>query len=207
MDWFDSPSPSRLRLDLENNTGRWSLLALFNWEDRPVDRRLRLEEYFSDRSPFPPGDRGEGAGAASEFYLRRFWQPDGANRVLRLAAGAVLEIAAMPPHSVALFAARSIQPGQPQYLGSDLHISQGLEVAEWEVSGFSSRSSAAGQPVRVRLRLERPGRAAGRFHLALPCSPRHATMDGQPLQWTPCDGGCYAFQVEFFQATTIVIEF
>lgn len=187
--WLDAPFPPRLRLDLKNAAGEWSLLALFNWEDRGRDMVLKPADYFTARSPFP------WQGPEGQLYLRRFWQADQAAGVHRLSANAALPIEAMPPHSVALFAARPVRLGEAQYLGSDLHISQGLELAEWQA-----------QDQLVRLRLQRPGRAAGRVYLALPAPPRRIVLDGQPLQAQSCGLGCYAFSVEFVKSGDLIVE-
>jgi len=37
LDWLDSPTPRRMRLDLDGAAGPWHLLALFNWEDHSQD--------------------------------------------------------------------------------------------------------------------------------------------------------------------------
>jgi alpha-galactosidase len=44
IDWFDSPRPARVRLDLNSSGQNWYLAALINWEDRffPPGRELSL---------------------------------------------------------------------------------------------------------------------------------------------------------------------
>lgn len=185
LDWFDAANPSRLRLDLDNGTGRWSLLALLNWEDSPRDMALRLEDF-----DLHPADSPSGS-----FWARRFWQPQAAPRVESLLAPQSLPLGAMPAHSVALFAVRPRLDGAPQYLGSDLHISQGLEVAHWDW-----QEGATGT---LRLRLERPGRAAGRIFLSLPAAPAQAHLNETPLSWQACGEGCYVFDVQFDQAAQV----
>jgi hypothetical protein len=38
----------------------------------------------------------------------------------------------IPPHGVRLFAVRQVHPDRPAFLGSTLHMSQGLEVGQWQ---------------------------------------------------------------------------
>jgi len=196
LDWFDDSEPGRLRLDLENATGRWHLLALFNWRDNPQDMALRLEDFGLEAADSPSG----------RFWARRFWQPHAAPRVENLLHPS-LPLPAMPAHSVALFAVRPQQSGAPQYLGSDLHISQGLEVAGWDWEG---QAAPGGSPIgsrTLRLRLERPGRAAGRIFLSLPSPPVRAQMDGAPLTGQALGEGGYAFEVTFDQSAQVDLTF
>ncbi|MBN1145925.1 MAG: alpha-galactosidase [Anaerolineales bacterium] len=176
LDWFDAATPARLRLDLENESGAWRLLALFNWADQPREMGLCLEDHQLDRG---------------EYWAREFWS----GRVWRF-SGDELPLGCLPAHGVALLAVRRITAGQPQYLGSDLHLSQGLEVTAW------SWEAAAGE---LRLRLERPGRARGLIDLALPNPPRRAVLDGAPLAWTSLNEGCYRFPIEFERCAALEI--
>lgn len=175
-DLFDSPTPRRLRLDLEGATGSWSLLAAFNWEDRPRDLTLRLEEY-----GLAPG----GACRAREFWRGQNLPVD----------GGALRFPQVAAHGVVLVAVRARLEGRPQYLGSSLHISQGLEVAGWE-PGLDS----------LRLALGRPGRASGEIDLALPSTPRSARLGDQPLSWKDLGEGCWRFEVAFTGRADVVVE-
>jgi alpha-galactosidase len=167
-DWLDAATPTRLRLDLESESGSWRLLALFNWADQPREMTLRLAEYQLDEG---------------EYWAREFWS----GRVRRF-SGDELALEALPAHGAALLAVRRSLPDQPQYLGSDLHVSQGLEATAWEWGGDA---------LELRLRLERPGRAQGHIDLALPSPPKRATLEGAPLSWIELEEGCYRFTVEF----------
>jgi len=114
MDLFDSQNPSRLRLDMEGAVGKWHLLACFNWKDNDSDTALVLDEF----------DLTEGDYYFRSFWDDRVWQTDG-NRTIF--SGMILS------HGVLLLAARKIEKSPAAYLGSDLHISQGLEITSWNV--------------------------------------------------------------------------
>ncbi len=88
-------------------------------------------------------------------------------------------------------------PGQPQYLGSDLHISQGLEVTAWDAG-----------PGRLELRLERPGHAQGEIVLYLPQPPTDVSLDGQPIAWQALESkGCYRVEVAFERHASLKIDY
>jgi alpha-galactosidase len=168
MDWFDSSTPHRVRLDLENASGAWHLLADFNWDDEARDIRLRLVDYDLD-----PG---------TVYLAREFWS----GKTQRIMGGSA-EFTNVPAHGVILLAVRECLPGQPQYMGGSLHISQGMEVAGW-------KTKADG----LGLRIVRPGHAGGEVVLALPNPPAQVLLDEKPAIWRASDvEGCYHVQVRF----------
>lgn len=149
LDWFDQPTPSLLQVDLAGATGQWSLLALFNWQDKPASKVLRLNQTYLD--PLKP------------YLAREFWT----GRIYQIHDGQ-LTIDEIPAHGVCLLAVRRLHPHRPIYLGSDLHISQGLEVGEWH-AGRSELS----------FRLDRPGQVQGILDLYLPRPPQRVTCGDQ----------------------------
>jgi alpha-galactosidase len=177
LDWLDSKTPRRLRLDLQNASGAWHLLARFNWKDQVRDLTVRLEEFDLD----PQAD----------YFAREFWSSE----LYRVSAG-TLSVQQVPAHGVALLAVRQIQESQPQYLGSDLHISQGLEVVGWQPA-----------PGGLSLSLRRPGEARGHFDLSLPQPPKRAVWEGLPVDWEWIAGRGCRFQVAFDASGTLKIEY
>jgi len=176
LDWFDAATPSRLRLDLENPTGLWHLLALFNWGDDPQDITVNLREFGLD-----PG----GTCYASEFWSRKLH---------RMTRGKLLR-ERIPAHGVLLYAVRSLDPDQPQYLGSDLHISQGLEVAKWKATRR-----------RLKLTLQRPGSLQGSLALALPKPLKKCLLDDQPCSGKMIQEGVYHFDLDFHGSTSLTLQ-
>ncbi|MBU0510749.1 MAG: alpha-galactosidase, partial [Chloroflexi bacterium] len=164
LDWFDSATPRLLRLDLENVTGVWHLLAIFNWDDKPAGARLPLEKFDLD----PDGD----------YFARSFW--DGTTARI---GGGVLTLRGIPAHGVRLLSLRRMGA---VYLGSDLHISQGLEVTQWVES-----------PSNLRVRLERPGKARGEIEVALPRPPDKVVLNQKPVACQSAGQGRYRIPVEF----------
>ncbi len=176
LDWFDASMPCRLRLDLDNCTGTWHLLALFNWQDRPVDLQLDLGEF--DLAP------------VTSYYASRFW-----NEQIFLVDNEGVTFNQVPAHGVVLLALRDGNCEASQLVGSNLHISQGLEVVEW----IHKENS-------VELQLERPGAAQGYLTLKLPKPPMQAALDGHSIAWTEPIAGCYRFSLEFFLNAKLQID-
>jgi hypothetical protein len=94
-----------------------------------------------------------------------------------------------------LLAVRPLISGQPQYLGSDLHITQGMEVVSWKITAR-----------RVAVKLERPGNAQGSVLLSLPKPPKKALLDGQDCPWQPIQEGIYKFSVKFDRTATLILH-
>ncbi len=178
LDWFDAPMPKLLRLDLENCTGSWHLLAIFNWEDKPQDFSLSLEKF--DLDP-------------KQAYLSHsFWQGDSG-----LISDGSLVLSGIPPHGVRLLSLRPKPKDSPVYLGSNLHISQGAEVTQWSATNTEG----------VRLQLDRPGKSQGEIELYLPNIPQRATLNQQEIAWQKSGKDCcYTFSVIFEQTAELEIE-
>lgn len=176
LEWFDLETPSRLRLDMDNPSGEWHLLAYINWDDEPQDITVNLREFGLDTHLI--------------YIAREFWT----QKTHRMARGKLLRERLLP-HDTLLLSIRPLISGQPQYLGSDLHISQGLEVAAWKTTAR-----------RVSLKLKRPGDADGSVLLSLPKPPKKARLDDQDCSWQTVQEGIYRFPVKFQQAATLILH-
>ncbi len=165
--WFDSSTPERLQLNLNGECGSWSLLALFNWENKPCDLAFNVKDFYLD--------------VQAGYLARSFW--DG--QVFRIQNGSSI-FRSVPAHGVVLLALRANRISPAQYLGSDLHISQGMEVSSWNAS-----------PQGVALTLNRPGSAQGGIDLSLSGEPRQALLNGSAIQWEAKGESIYRFAVEF----------
>ncbi len=181
LDWLDEPMPRLLRLDLENETGPWYLLAIFNWDDQERDENIPLERF----------------GLDGEYFVRSFW--DG---IVDEARGGLLPLKHIPPHGVKLLALtpgtvgeRAVERGRALYLGSDLHISQGLEV-----KGFTADENS------LKLELHRPGHAQGQVDLHLPTTPREGMLNNLPMKWQSLPGHVYRLDVDFHAQAKIEIH-
>lgn len=177
LDWLDAATPRRVRLDLHGPVGTWRLLARFNWDDHPRDLLLRAADF---KLP---------AGA---YWMREFWSDQ-----LRLLPTGEWTFPAVLPHGCRLVALRACDPSTPQYLGSNLHISQGLEVSAWDWDA-SQRSLA--------FLIRRPGPAHGHVDLALPGSIQEAQVDGRPATWEKRSEGPVRLFVDLVDSLEVQIQ-
>lgn len=164
VDWFDSPFPSRLLLTLTGAAGEWCLLALINGKDRPQDFRMDLSS--------------TGLVGTPPFHIVDFWRGE-----YRQVATRWLDMADVPPHGAVLLAARPVSR-LPQWVGDTIHISQGLIVERWDVTGSHLVADLA---------LGHRGR--GTAFLALPAAPTEAFLDASTVAWSEAGDGVYAFDL------------
>ena len=177
LDWFDEPIPTLLRLDLENETGQWHLLAVFNWGDKPTEEQVLPLEQFDL--------------LAESYVARSFWTGES-----NCTQGGSLTLEPILAHGVCLL---SLTPdpgtGQPLYLGSDLHISQGLEVAQWSATNRE-----------VDFLLQRPGHAQGQVELHLASPPTQIILDNQDISWEQSGPEIYRIDVAFSHRARIEVK-
>ena len=177
MDWFDHPTPRLLKLDLVGATGRWHLLALFNWSDTNEHIHFNLNDFYLD--------------SQIEYIAREFWSGD----VYHIIDG-ILDIESIPPHGVVLLSVRPYRPYQPQYLGSDLHISQGLEISSWK-----------SKPNQIEIIVHRPGIDEGYIVISLPHAPHLAHIEDRELVWKLVKDNIYQFELQLKQYTNLSIRY
>ena len=176
VDWLDSSQPAHLRLDLQGAVGTWHLLAYVNWQDKAKDLRLHSSDF-----GLPNGT----------YWVRSFWDGevgwmDPLHPVTKTKT---------PPHGVVLLAVRKLNISLPQYLGSDLHFSQGMEVTEWEVSVSG-----------LRFRLDCGRKIAGQVDLCLPQQPKATRCDGKTVSWQQLREDVYRIPVAGVNGVVIEIE-
>jgi alpha-galactosidase len=176
LDLFDKSSPAYLRLDLDSPSGPYHLLAVINWKDKPQPFKLYPSEFNLERD--------------QQYIAREFWS----GRVMRT-EGDCFTFDNIPAHGVIMLALRTDQD-RPQYLGSDLHISQGLEVSTWQVAHE-----------RLVVGLTTVSERDGVIDLALPSAPRHVTLNDHPLEWKMVSDSIYRFPVELKGQDKLLILF
>ena len=167
IDLYDETSPQKVRLDLHGNQGTWHLCAQFNWGDRSIV------------APFNPEAFRLPGGA---YWWSSFW--DG--KTGTMSNEAAKPNRRIPPHGVSLIAIYPQQLDKVQFIGSSLHISQGIEVSHWH-SGLTA----------FQFSLELPRNAAGWFDLYLPRPPYSIVANDQPLPWQTLENKRYRFSTSF----------
>lgn len=165
LDWLDSSQPAHLRLDLQGAVGNWHLLAYVNWQDRAKDISLRTSDFHLSNAT---------------YWVRDFWEGQ-TGQMDELHPFFKGKVAA---HGVVLLAARKFNSSLPQYLGSDLHLSQGLEVIEWEVSVSG-----------LRFALDCGRELSGTVDLSLGSEPKMVYCNGKPIVWQQIGEDVFRFAV------------
>ncbi len=167
MDWFDSKTPAKLRLDLNGPIGPWHLLARFNWHNQPVSLGFAPQEFKLPET--------------STWWLREFWS----GTTGKMGPGMPFFFHDVPPHGVRVIAVRPVDVDQPAYLGSNVHLSQGLEIDQWQTT-----------PRVLNLRFNLTRRASGSVLLYLPWKPSNAFFNDNQIQPYPNQvSGIYSFNL------------
>jgi alpha-galactosidase len=177
IDWFDAHTPSKLQLDFTGKTGEWKIISLSNWKDHPQTLRVALNEFRMKRG---------------NYWLHSFWD----HRVWIASDAKPIQIENVPPHSTLVLAVRECKTSDACYLGSDLHISQGNEVAEWapRISG-------------VDIKFSLPRNAEGIVTLALPRAPKQAILEGKEITWESDAQQIFHFPIRFTKRAKLSIEY
>lgn len=177
LDWFDTHSPAHLRLDLENAAGKWHLLAFFNWSDSSERIILTSNDY-----QLPTG----------QYWVRSFWSNDfhAAGKNQPLFTGE------LPAHGCLLLAVRPVKKKIPQYLGSNLHFSQGMEVHRWQALDKS-----------LQFTLDLGRECEGTIDLHLPGKIKSVTCQGQPVEFRSLADHCIRLKVDLNPVTQIKINY
>lgn len=162
VDLFDEERPSILRLPVHTVNENWMLEAHINWEDKPVTTVLTAPE-------------GEG-----EVWMRSFWT----GQVGRMMPGTKMPMR-VPPHGVCLMAIRQAKPNEPVYIGSDLHISQGMEVASF-VADESS----------IEVMLSLPRTCSGEMVISTVKPVSEVLVEGKPTDWRDLGAGMAAVSIK-----------
>ena len=166
IDWMAPGTPSRLRVDLKGAVGTWHLVSYSNWKDQSLDVSLGCEAFNIKSEKY----------LVSSFLDSTSWRV-GENDMLF--SGNIL------PHATLLLAVRALQEGEGFYIGSNLHISQGLEIERFQIGEGE-----------LNLEFLRGKRLTGYIELSLPRMPRSAIYHGKTVKWIRTRHSSYRFFLE-----------
>lgn len=176
VDWFDSGMPSMLRLDQVNDSGEWHILTKFNWKGKSDDLTLSAEEY-----QLPAGD----------YWVSEFWT----GKTILVHEEERLWLEGIKAHGCAVTAWRKAMPGEAVYLGSDLHLSQGVEVVDWSTS-----------PKEIKATLRLPRNTEGRIKLWVPGEVHSVKVNEQTINAQTNADGVLSIPVVVDGFAHVVIE-
>jgi hypothetical protein len=149
LDLLEREMPELYQVPLRTDWAGWQLLLAGNWSDRPRERSLELERL--------------GLPAERPLHVFDFWE-----RTYFRHTGPRIELGRLAPHASRLLRLSPAEPAQPTacLVGDTLHITQGLEIANWEAAERSARITLhdLGRKVEGELWLHLPGaERAGRM--------------------------------------------
>jgi alpha-galactosidase len=177
LDWLDAETPVKLRLDLKGAAGEWHALAYFNWKDSPAEVSLRAADFHL------PG---------KDYFVRSFWD----QTVWQAESGKEIFKDSLPAHAVILLSVRKKIPSEPVYLGSNINISQGLEVSKWEY-----------KKDRLKVTIFPKRDVSAVVDIALPHIPKSAQFDRQPIENLCIAGNIYRFHFDVFHHGELLVNY
>ncbi len=172
-DLFTRYMPTQMGQTLQNSTGEWKLIALFNWEDQPADLTLKSSDWGLEMR---------------EYFMREFWSGE-----IALVKGQHI-FRQVPAHGVRLVALR--KPAPIAYLGSDLHLSQGIELKEWQLESG-----------KLEFKLDLGRAVEGNCYLQLPSVPTQVLQNGNLSEWKSVGGNIIQIPVKLQPECLIQIKF
>jgi alpha-galactosidase len=164
-DWGGESPPATAVLPMRGALGQWWVIGVFNWADRSADRLLDLRELTGERR---------------EFSVFSYWD----ERILQAEDGR-LRLAKIPAHGSVLLAIRPRGSGI-QYLGSNFHFTQGMEVTEWKARRGS---------LRAVLQLGRE--AEGALWISFPGDPARVVLNGDTVEPEHAGEGVWKIPTRF----------
>ncbi len=175
IDWADQLTPAKVRQDIHNASGDYHLISFTNWSNKQIHKYLDLKNYLL------PVDQ--------KWIVRSYWD----EKILIVEDGRIN--IDLPAHGTALFTLKLYKPGKPLYIGSDLHISQGMEVDRWE-------PTAEG----VDLSLKLPRSIEGSIYIWLP-RPAKALIGPDEIEVNRIDENIYQIRVSVKHKLDLQIQY
>jgi len=112
VDLLEEKRPRLLKTDLAGPIGKWSLLAIINWDDEEKHSEIPLEAF--------------GLNPSLDYHSVDYW-----NARYTFIHNRILDPGPIPAHGVKLIAMREARY-EALWIGDTLHISQGLCVKSWD---------------------------------------------------------------------------
>ena len=173
LDLFEKTMPTKMRQVMQTPAGERQVIALFNWSDEPRDLELDLQAFGLDQKP---------------WLMREFWTGEWAE------VGTDFVFREVPAHGVRLVTLSPLQ--DLAYLGSDLHISQGIELQSWK----KTRS-------KLTFELDLGREAEGRIFLYCHSIPSTITVNKQEAYWIQETEKVISFAVKLEKPVSVKVTF
>jgi len=176
LDGLEQEMAELYALPVETGWQAWQDVAVFNWSDRPANRRLDLNRL--------------GWQGGSSWHVFDFW-----NRAYCRLTNPIMDLGTLPVHGCRLLRICRAD-NAPTLVGDTLHITQGAEIAALEVTGNILRLET----------LDLSRRAEGELWFWLPRPPKDAAQDGRTIPILPgqqAGEDIYRVRLNFWKTTSL----
>ena len=177
LDLLQRDMPELYHVPVQGAAGQWHLVGLFNWGECPASKRISLAQL--------------GFLAGQPVYVFDFW----AQRLWRT-TDTELVFPEIPAHGCRLLRLCAADTPAPALLGDTLHITQGLEIAEWQVEASQLEFSTLDLGREVK----------GSLWLALPKIPIRTLCNGEMVALIDLGEGIHRLDVNFTSRTMAVVD-
>jgi len=167
LDGLKKEMPTLYQVKMKVGEQAWQLVALFNWNDHPIEYHLRFDEL-----GYTPGSLLH----VFDFWTRQYW----------CVASAEMVFAGVPPHGCKLLRVCEVG-GIPQLVGDTMHISQGAELSSIDLEG----EKLVIETVDMNRQVE------GELWLWLPKMPKTAICNGERVVIEAKGEEVYALHLQF----------
>ena len=165
FDWMESSIPNRLRVDLVGAVGSWHLVSYSNWGDDSTNITLRTGMF----------GLPDAAYIVSSFWESKSWLCEKNNPLFT---------GVIQSHESVLLAVRKQTKDAIYFIGSNLHISQGLEVESLQI-----------EKNEINLRFSDHKRLCGHIDIMLPDEPKKANHNNKKVDWVSLNDAVYRFLI------------
>jgi alpha-galactosidase len=166
IDWMASGKPSRMRVDLEGAVGKWQIVSFSNWGNAPINKSLQAEDF-----GLPKGT----------YYVSSFWE----SQSWECGKNTPIYEGIVQPHETILLSVRQYSQESIFFIGSNLHISQGLEI---EKMTFSKNE--------IHFQFSNDRHLEGFIDLLLPKVPKKSVLNNSAIEYIPKGRNIYRFKIE-----------
>ena len=166
IDWMVSGKPSRLRIDLDGAVGKWHIASFSNWGNAPIQKMIHAEDF-----DLPNG----------HYFISSFWK----NQSWECEEKTPLFEGVVQPHETILLSIRKYAQESVFFVGSNLHISQGLEIEEMTCGKNT-----------IHILFSRHRRLEGFIDLILPKEPKSSFLGQNKIKYVQQGHNIYRFMID-----------
>jgi alpha-galactosidase len=165
LDLFDKTVPEKVKVKCKNKSGKWKVLARYHWADKPGKIEFSLKDFRLSKG---------------KYWVRSFWEEK-----TYLVDVKELLFFDVDAHSAIVLAVRPYEKESATYLGSNLHILQGIELIKTvSVEGMDKFNLKLNQNMK------------GYVDLYIPAKVKKILVDEKKSNWDKIEKNIYRVPVK-----------